>query len=98
MIAIFATSANAQIKNKTPRGDKRMDVQKTRIKNGVKNGSLTKKETARIRSQRKQIKSKARVAKSDGVVTRKERHSLRRDLNKSSKTIYRSKHNKRTRK
>lgn len=98
LFGVFAVAANAQIKNKTPRGSKRMDIQKTRIKRGVKSGSLTKKETARLRNQRKNIKSNAKDAKSDGKVTVKERRSLRRNLNKSSKSIYRAKHNNKTRK
>ncbi|MBS1794536.1 MAG: hypothetical protein JSS81_11815 [Acidobacteria bacterium] len=95
LFGLLAVAANAQ--TKTPRGGKRMDLQKARIKRGVKNGSLTRRETKRLRNERKRIKSDAKVAKSDGVVTRGERRSLRRELNKSSKDIYRAKHNRKTR-
>ena len=98
LFASLAIAANAQIKNKSPRGNKRMDIQKTRLKRGVKDGSLTRKETVRLRSERKQIKSNVKTAKSDGKLTVRERRSLRRDLNKSSKNIYKARHNKKTRK
>ena len=97
IFASLTVATSAQIKNKSPRGNRRMDVQKTRIKRGVKDGSLTKKETVRLRRERKQIKSSVKTAKSDGKMTIPERRRLRRDLNKSSKSIYKAKHNNRTR-
>lgn len=93
-LGIFSTNSFAQ---KTPRGKARMKVQKTRIKRGVKSGSLTKRETARLKNQRTNIKRNVKTAKSDGKVTVKERRSLHRQLNRSSKSIYRAKHNNRTR-
>jgi hypothetical protein len=98
LLGVLPIASNAQIKNKSPRGGKRMDLQKTRLKRGVKDGSLTRKETVRLRNQRRQIKSNVRTAKSDGKMTVGERRRLRRDLNKSSKSIYKARHNNKTRK
>lgn len=101
MLGLFgmfaAVASHAQMTNKTPRGAKRMDIQKTRIKRGVESGSLTRRETARLKNQRRQIKSSAKNAKSDGIVTTGERRNLRGQLNRSSRSIYRMKHNNRTR-
>jgi hypothetical protein len=97
LVGIFVVAGSAQT-TRTPRGNKRMDVQKTRITRGVNNGSLTRKEAARLKNQRKEVKNNVKTAKSDGTLTVKERKGLRRDLNKSSKSIYKAKHNKKTRK
>lgn len=93
-VGAFASESYAQ---QTRHGKKRMERQKNRTKRGVKSGSLTKKETAKIARQRRNIKKSTRSAKSDGKVTLKERRKLRGQLNRSSKTIYKSKHNKKTR-
>jgi hypothetical protein len=98
LLGSLIIAAGAQIQNQSPRGKKRMDIQKTRLKRGVKDGSLTRRETVRLRNQRRDIKSSVKTAKSDGKMTVSERRSLRRDLNKSSKNIYKARHNNKTRK
>ena len=82
---------------RTPRGHKRMERQGNRIKQGVNSGSLTRRETQRLVNQRKEIKSSVKTAKSDGKLTVRERRNLRGQLNRSSRSIYRMKHNNRTR-
>lgn len=92
---VYSTESYGQI---TPRGSKRMHIQKKRIKRGVRSGSLTAKETARLARQRRNIKRSLKNAKSDdGVVGIHERRRLHRQLNKSSKNIYKAKHNNKTR-
>lgn len=91
----FNNQAQAQT---TPKVKKRQVNQKKRIKNGVKSGSLTKKEAAKLRKQQRNIKATKRAAKADGKVTRKERKQIQRKQNRASKNIYRKKHNKRNRK
>lgn len=93
-IGIAATESYAQ---KTPRGKKRMSIQKTRIKRGVKSGSLTAKETAHLTKERRNIKKSVRSAKSDGKLSLSERRNLHKQLNRSSKDIYKAKHNNKTR-
>lgn len=92
-VGLFAAESYAQ---KTPRGKNRVTRQNKRIKQGVKSGSITKKESAKIAKQRKHLKKSTKRAKADGKVTAKERRKLRGQLNRSSKTIYKSKHNIRT--
>ena len=93
LIGVFVNDSNAQT-TKTPHGKKRIERQNKRIKRGVKSGSLTKKETAKLGRQRHKVKSDVKTAKSDGKLTVKERGKLRKDLNRSSKGIYKAKHNR----
>jgi hypothetical protein len=82
----------------TPGVTKRQVQQQHRIKEGVRSGELTKKEAARLELQQARIQHDKKAAKADGVVTGEERKKLAREQNRSSKTIFRKKHNARDRK
>jgi hypothetical protein len=73
----------------------RQGVQRSRIKQGVQNGSLTAKERKVLNAEQRVIKKARRRALSDGVMTGKEAKGLTHMQNKASKDIYRLKHNKR---
>jgi hypothetical protein len=88
--ATFAQTSDT----KTPVINKRQERQKNRIKQGVKSGEMTKKETIEARADQKEIREEKREAKADGDVTAKERAKIQHKENKSSRQIYRSKHNK----
>lgn len=76
----------------TPRLDQREHNQAHRIHQGVKSGELTRPETRRLaRGEARLHRNEAR-AKSDGVVTARERASLQREANVESNRIYRQKH------
>jgi hypothetical protein len=77
----------------TPKATKRQVHQQHRIKEGVKSGELTKGEAARLEAQQGKIAVDKAKAKSDGVVTTKERAKLHREQDRASKNIYRKKHN-----
>ncbi len=64
-----------------------------RIHNGVDNGSLTKGEAKQLYYQQKNIQQTKKNAKSDGIVTKKERAHLHAKQHKASGNIYRKKHN-----
>ncbi len=83
---------------KTPRITKKQIHQQTRIKQGVKSGELTKGEIKRLEKEQAKIQHDKRAAKADGKVTPQEREKIRREQRKSSRDIYRLKHNERTRK
>jgi hypothetical protein len=90
-----ATAACAQTSvdsTATPRVDKREARQQRRIEQGVASGQLTPKETARLEAQQGRIETAEAKAKSDGVVTAKERASLTRRQNKASRNIHHQKH------
>jgi hypothetical protein len=78
----------------TPRVDKREANQQERIKEGVKSGELTGKETMKLEKQQRKIRRDEMKAKSDGVVTPGERAKLHREQKRASKNIYKKKHNK----
>ena len=87
--AAFAQVANPTA---TPRIDRREAVQQQRIEQGVASGELTAKETARLEAQQGRIVSAEAKAKSDGVVTAKERAALTHRQDKASRNIRRNKH------
>lgn len=87
----------SQVMADTPKLDNRQDKQKARITQGVKSGELTKKETARMVKGQAQLQRMENRAKSDGVVTKKERVRLQHKANKESGKIYRNKHDKQKR-
>ncbi len=90
----FAIASNAQ---STPVVDKREDIQKKRIKEGVKSGELNKAETKRLVKNQRHIKRDEAKAKSDGVVTPAERAKLNKEQNRASKRIAKQKHDKQDR-
>src|SRR5258708_4801934 len=88
MIAIAASAQTA-----TPGVTERQINQQERIKQGEKSGELTPKETRRLEAREAKIQHDKKVAKSDGTVTPAERAKLQREENRSSRAIYRKKHN-----
>jgi len=81
----------------TPILNERQQNQKQRIKQGVKSGELTKKETKRMVRGQKQLNYLERKAKADGVVTKEERIRLQRKASKESVKIAKNKHDKQQR-
>ena len=69
--------------------------QQNRIANGVKNGSLTPGETARLERQQQHIvnQEKKDMAANNGHLTKAEQNKLNREQNRASKNIYDKKHN-----
>lgn len=88
-IALFvlASHADAGAQKKKPRAVKRHQVQKDRIKHGVQDGSLTKREAGRLAHEQKHIKKVAKDAAADGDVTLKEKARLEHMQNKANKHI-----------
>lgn len=89
--AVFAQSAMAA-STATPRVDRREAHQQERINQGAASGRLTPKETARLQAAQGRINAAEAKAKSDGVVTAKERAHLTHMQNKASRHIRRDKH------
>jgi hypothetical protein len=89
------SNANKEPGQRTPSIDRRERRQSRRIRSGVRSGSLTRRETARLAAQQARIRAHERHARADGVVTRRERASIQRQENRASRNIYRKKHNNR---
>jgi len=76
----------------TPRMDAREHHQQARIYNGVASGELTRPETRRLAAGQVHLNRVESRAKSDGVVTHRERAHLQHEANQQSRRIYRQKH------
>jgi hypothetical protein len=66
--------------------------QRDRIRQGVRSGELTRRETRRVVETQRDVRQLERAYKSDGVLTRRERADLHREQNQASRQIYRQKH------
>ena len=72
--------------------------QAARIRDGRQDGELTPGELNRLRADEAAIRAEERVYRRSGDgLNRSERRDLERDLNRTSREIYRDKHNNRDR-
>jgi hypothetical protein len=97
LVAALAITSLANAQDKTPVVNARQHNQEHRINNGVKSGELTRNETRHVRNDERRIRSEKRIAKASGHVTHKQRTMLRHQENRTSRTIYRDKHNNKVR-
>jgi gas vesicle protein len=76
----------------------RKENQQKRIANGVKNGELNAKETARIEHNEAKINKEVRRDRKEngGNLTNKEKAKVNRQQNRVSKEIYKEKHDGQT--
>jgi len=84
---IFAQTA-------TPGIDKSQKHQRARIHQGVKSGGLTKHEARQLNKQQIHIQREKRIAKTDGVVTSRERNHIKHEQKRANKNISVKKHNR----
>jgi len=77
--------------------DRREQNQKSRIRQGVKSGELTRNETRHLRKEEAKIGTLEQKARSDGEISKKEARKLDRFLNKANRDIYKQKHDKQDR-
>jgi len=69
--------------------------QQQRIRAGVRNGELTRREARRLESEEARIRvDEAYARRSGGQFTPRERARIQRELNHSSRDIYRQKHDR----
>jgi len=92
LLAALALIATAPVLAGTPRLDHRETHQANRIYNGVANGELTRPEARRLSAGQAHLYRAEARAKSDGVVTSRERAHLQHEANQQSRRIYRQKH------
>lgn len=97
LVAALAITSVASAQDRTPVINARQHNQERRINNGVRSGELTRREAHNLRTDERRISAEKRMAKADGHVTRNERRMLRRQENRTSRAIYRNKHNNRVR-
>lgn len=76
----------------------RQERQAARIRDGRQDGELTRGELNRLRADEAAVRAEERVYRRSGDgLSQGERRDLERDLNRTSREIYRDKHNNRDR-
>lgn len=97
LVAPLAGTANAAQRH--PRSvNSRERRQERRIRGGVRSGELTRREAARLQRQQAQLRAReARARRSGGRFTARERARIRRGENRTSRRIYRQKHDRQDR-
>ena len=73
-------------------GERQLQQQK-RIHQGIRSGELTCLETRRLEREQNRVRMHKRIAWSDGRLTRGECIRLEQELDRSSRHIFRAKHN-----
>jgi len=93
--AVLATTAYAAPARRHPAGiNAREHRQVQRIKEGNKNGELTQGEKDKLKADEATIRAEERVYRQSGNgLNARERRDLEHDLDKTSREIYRAKHN-----
>jgi len=88
-------AATTATKDKKGRIANRKERQQDRIGEGVKDGSLTAKETTKIEAREAKLNQKIREDRKDGKgLTAKEKAKIEARQDKISKDIYKEKHDK----
>jgi hypothetical protein len=96
-VTLVLTTAALPALAGTPGVDAREQNQRERIAQGVRSGELTRPEARRLVGGERRLHRHERLARADGVVTRAERHRLRRHADRMSGRIYRQKHDPQSR-
>lgn len=80
--------------------NQRLENQQDRINQGIKSGELTRKEAGNLEAKDARIKNNERFdrKKDGGKLTAAQKASLNKQLNRTSRTIYKDKHNAKTQK
>lgn len=93
-VAMMSTAAFAAT-DRHPRGvNAREHRQVERIRQGVRSDELTRGELDKLRADEAAVRAEERVYRNSGDgLNKRERRDLERDLNQTSREIYRAKHN-----
>ena len=94
-LILFPALANAA--DSTPRIDKRQYNQRERIHHGIRNGSLTGRETVRLVRGQYHVQRLENRALHDGTVSKRERLRIEGAQNRQSVRIFRQKHDRQRR-
>lgn len=95
--ALTALTVPAFAQTYTPGIDQRQMNQEQRIDQGIASGQLNQREAARLERGQDRVDAIENRAKSDGVVTARERARIQHAQNVESKRIYRQKHDRQIR-
>ena len=94
---IYRDKHNPSVQNTNPKSEvgKRAENQQDRIAKGIKTGHLTSGEASHLENNEAKINKEVRNdrAANGGKLTQQERAQVNRELNRTSRQIYRDKHN-----
>ena len=97
-LALAQTAGIARAADDRPTIVERQENQRDRIRDGVDDGDLTRREALRLRERSRDIAEERRDARADdGRIDRRERRHIRRDQNRLSDQITRERHDAQTR-
>ena len=96
LIAAGATAANAY-GTSTRDIDRTQANEQARINAGVRDGSLTRGEAARLQAEQRRIEHMESRAKADGHISRAEHDRIRRAQEEASRHIYQERHDSQSR-
>ncbi len=82
----FQTSAQSVLAKNT----KRQIVQKKKIRAGVRDGSINKRELRQLKRQKAQINNTRRIARADGVIAPQERRIIKKQNKRLNRSIVRA--------
>ncbi|QDA62295.1 hypothetical protein [Hymenobacter jejuensis] len=89
---LFLVLGTASAQTTTPRVTAQQHAQSARIQAGVQSGELTRTEAARLKARQTALRNEKIMARADGRISVPERKELRRDEARTSRAIYRQKH------
>jgi len=92
--ALVLMTGMAYAQAETPVIDQRQTNQEQRIDQGVASGQLNERETNRLNKQQEHVNKMEDRAKSDGVMTKKERARIGAAQARASRHITREKHDR----
>lgn len=90
LLALFAFIAS-HAQTATPVITEKQIQQNKEIRGGIKSGELNKREARRLKARERKLQREKRHAKSDGVVTRKEKAKLNRELRRTERSAKKQK-------
>lgn len=97
LVLAAAMPAAFELQAQTPGTDGRQHLQRERIREGRRNGDLTRREARKLRREQRHIQRMERRAQRDGQVGPREKRKLDRAQDRASRNIFRKKHNRRSR-
>lgn len=92
VLAAFGSTPDSFAGTRDPVVNARQMAQHDRIRQGERNGSLTVRESLRLRGEQAALRAEERAFKADGNLTLAERAKLRTHQNAASRHIWREKH------
>jgi opacity protein-like surface antigen len=95
MSAVVLMTGVAFAENETPRIDQRKTNQEQRVDQGIAGEQLNEREADRLNTQQGHINKMEDKAKSDGVMTKKERARIVAAQDRAARHIAREKHDRR---